>query len=144
MAELPDVQTWCKEQHAMPEPPYAPHVKAWGRGRATKRRAPMGGGEILYNANEVEPHLALELTERLVRLALAAPANATEGDENSVALSEEERELKFERDPTNAPPPPPPSGPPPRPRPMWNGPKRPDPLPWDGSNRGKQLPALGG
>jgi len=30
----------------------------------------MGGGEILYNANEVEPHLALELTERLVRLAL--------------------------------------------------------------------------
>ena len=73
-------QTWCKEQHGMPDPPYAPHVKAWTRGVAGKRRAPMGGGEILYNANEVEPHLALELTERLVRLALATPSNATDAE----------------------------------------------------------------
>jgi hypothetical protein len=35
-------------------------------------------GEILYNANEIEPHLALELTERLVRLALSVTNASTE------------------------------------------------------------------
>ena len=47
------------------------------------------GGEILYNANEVEPHLALELIERLLRLALASPPNATEDSEAALALQRE-------------------------------------------------------
>ena len=36
---------------------------------------------MLYNANEVEPHLALELTERLIRLASSTCTDDDDADE---------------------------------------------------------------
>jgi len=63
--EPPEMRKYCMEVHGMPAGPHAPQVKAWQRGI----KAANDPGEVLYNANEVEPHLALELTERLIRLA---------------------------------------------------------------------------
>ncbi len=46
------------------------------------KKGALDPGEVLYNANEVEPHLALELTERLIRLSLeSTSADDTDGDE---------------------------------------------------------------
>ena len=92
------------------------------------------------------PHLALELTERLIRLsfynATGEEEEGTELDENGVAIPKKKIESvtqhataavrpfciqswnvgvlrRFEKDSANAPPPPPPA-PPQRPRPHWN------------------------
>ena len=52
------------------------------------RKGALDPGEVLYNANEVEPHLALELTERLIRLSLESGVSESdedmEVDENGV------------------------------------------------------------
>lgn len=56
------------------------------------RKGVLDPGEVLYNANEVEPHLALELTERLIRLALeSVNDDLPEGDEE-LELDENGRE----------------------------------------------------
>lgn len=48
------------------------------------KKGALDPGEVLYNANEVEPHLALELTERLIRLSLeSTSADDTNGDEET-------------------------------------------------------------
>jgi hypothetical protein len=70
-------------------------------------------GEELFNAAEVEPHIALALAERLLRLSLADELVGS----TAVSLGEGP-EYKGEPTPTPPPPPPPP------PRPMWNGPPR--------------------
>lgn len=64
------------------------------------------------------------------------------GTSLSTGVAIPKKKIEFERDSANAPPPPPP--PPFRPRAHWNGPKRPDPLPWDGSARASNMKALGG
>ena len=49
----------------------------------------MNPGEVLYNANEVEPHLALELTERLIRLALESSSmDESAEDDEEIELDE--------------------------------------------------------
>ena len=53
------MHAYCQATHGMPLPPHAPQIKAWRRGP----KQADDPGEVLYNANEVEPHLALELTE---------------------------------------------------------------------------------
>ena len=46
------------------------------------KKGALDPGEVLYNANEVEPHLALELTERLIRLSLeSSTGDKMDGDE---------------------------------------------------------------
>jgi hypothetical protein len=41
-------------QHGMPQPPYAPHVRAWGLG-PNKRSEPDGGELCHLRAHHVEP-----------------------------------------------------------------------------------------
>ena len=48
--EPPAMREYCTRVHGMPEPPHAPQVKAWRRGK----KAASDPGEVLYNANEVE------------------------------------------------------------------------------------------
>lgn len=78
-------------------------------------------GEVLYNSNEVEPHVALELLERTVRLTLADRASNSSlveaGDASDGGYEKDRPEREEERPPAE---------------PLWNGPKRRDPLPWGG------------
>lgn len=110
--EPAEMHDYCQTVHGMPLPPHAPQIKAWRRGK----KATDDPGEVLYNANEVEPHLALELAERTIRLALSETVPAEED-----AAAEEESEggvdllgnpikgnTKFEKDAADGPPPPPP------------------------------------
>merc|ERR1712146_652039 len=55
-------QTAKVECQELPRRPHAPIIKGFRGG------APLG--ETLYNPNEIEPHMALELIERSVRLSL--------------------------------------------------------------------------
>jgi len=84
-------------------------------------------GEVLYNSNEVEPHIALELLERTIRLTLAdRVSNSTlveAGDLSGDSAYEKDRPEKEEEDRPPA-------------EPLWNGPKRRDPLPWGGGGGG--------
>jgi hypothetical protein len=83
-------------------------------------------GEVLYNTNEVESHVALEITERVLRLALADQRTDAVSEEQSAYekttedYQEDERE-KQSRQPVE---------------PMWNGPKRRDPVAWGGGGGG--------
>ena len=57
--------------------------------RAQGKKGALNPGEVLYNANEVEPHLALELTERLIRLALeSSGADEPAEDDEEIELDE--------------------------------------------------------
>jgi len=86
----------------LPPPPFAPVVRVFRRGA---RRAGEQGQE-LFDPNEIEAHVALKLTEKLLLLALAGEEEATVG--GAYQKGEEER----------TPPPPP------RPPPQWNGAQR--------------------
>jgi len=57
----------------VPAPPHAPQVRAWRRGNKTDHWEWGGGdkGEVMYNANEVPPHIGLQIMEKSARLALA-------------------------------------------------------------------------
>ncbi|KAK7232877.1 chromatin disassembly protein [Aureococcus anophagefferens] len=59
--------------HGLPPPPHAPVVKAFAAGRRK------GRGEQLYNPNEVEPHVAVAIVERVARLALARDDDGAAG-----------------------------------------------------------------
>jgi thiol-disulfide isomerase/thioredoxin len=94
----------------LPAPPHQPVVRAFRRGRKGLDYL----GEELFDPNDVEPHVALALTERLLRLALA---QETVG-ESAVSLGEGGDFQKGEADePSPSPPPPPPP-------PRWNGAQR--------------------
>ena len=95
----------------VPPAPHAPVIRVFRRGV----KGPRYAGEDLFNAMDVEPHVALQLSERLLRLALAMDLVG----ESAVSLGEGP-EWTGEPTPTPTPPPPPPP-----PRPLWNGPPRP-------------------
>jgi len=88
-----------------PAPPHSPEVRVWPRGPKNHTVA----GEVAYNANDLDPHIALELMDRIVRLA-----RADDIDINSVA---EGGQPNWEEDEN------PPPDPPEPPKPEWNGPR---------------------
>ena len=89
---------------------------------------PFIGGELLYNSNEIEPHVALQITERAIRMTLANIAQ----EENGLSASKGEFQKEKEEEEEMPPPPPP------RPKPMWNGPERPPPIAWDSGGGGRR------
>lgn len=112
--EDPLSQSLCHEQ-GLPARPHAPVVKGYASG--PKEVGVLG--ETLYNSNEMEPHLALELMERLVRLVLADRL-AEDERENGKGEYESEKEKKKD-------------DPPPAPhKPLWNGPPKRQALAWGG------------
>lgn len=93
----------------LPPPPHAPQVRAFRGGVKTEDDK----GESLYNPNEVEPHLALQLTEKIIRLA-----QATKIAEGSVSVGKEGEYSKDKKEEDNNSPTPTYEY-----KPMWNGPK---------------------
>jgi thiol-disulfide isomerase/thioredoxin len=88
---------------ALPQPPFAPTVRVFRRGRRASDH-----GQELYDPNEIEPHVALKLTQQLLLLALSS-----NDDDETVGDYQKENSEKEQ------PPPPPP-----RPPPQWNGAQR--------------------
>lgn len=101
--EQPENRELCRHC-GLPTPPHAPQVLAFREGVKQANDQ----GEVLYNPNLVEPHIALQLTERIIRLSKAkASADALMvGKESGWDEGKEEEEPDI-----------------PPPEPMWNGPK---------------------
>ena len=79
-------------------------------------------GELLYNANELEPHLALQIAERAIRLSLSHDMIGNGAlSKNGINSEFDKHEKPKASTPRMHQPP------------MWNGPSRKAPLPWDGS-----------
>ena len=114
---IPRQHSFCYQIQNIPTPPHAAIVKAWRKGPKYDL-SPSNRGEMLYNANELEPHLALQITERAIRLALS---HDMLGD-NAVSANGEAAFDKHKDEPKRE-----------SRKPMWNGPTRKAPLPWDGS-----------
>ena len=65
--EEPEARELCYDDQQLPSRPHAPVVKGYPTGiKATNSR-----GEVLYNSNEVEPHVALEMLDHTLRMAFA-------------------------------------------------------------------------
>lgn len=107
----------------MPSRPHAPVAKGYQSGNKTIDDQ----GEILYNSNEVEPHVALEMLERTVRLALSDRlVDPSAAGKNEAGYEKDKKDEKKDD-----------KKPPERPaQPMWNGPKRRDPVAWGGGGGG--------
>ncbi|EGB13105.1 hypothetical protein AURANDRAFT_60606 [Aureococcus anophagefferens] len=103
--------------HGLPPPPHAPVVKAFAAGRRK------GRGEQLYNPNEVEPHVAVAIVERVARLALARD------DDGAAGLAAGAADWSKDDERPEPPPPPPPP-------PMWNGPAPRRAVSWGGGGGG--------
>ena len=115
----------CYETQNLPRPPHSAMTKIWPRySNETNRTLPLIGGELLYNSNEIEPHIALQITERAIRMTLMSQEHDEQGLSASKGGFQKEKE-DDEEDEDDFPPPP-------RPKPMWNGPARPAPIAWDG------------
>jgi hypothetical protein len=98
----------------LPASPFAPQVRAFQSGaKQTSDR-----GEMLYSPSEIEPHFALQLIEKVLRLSQTVEQRSRAVD---VAEGREAGWDKGTADKKDDQPKPPP--PPPRPRPQWNGPK---------------------
>jgi len=67
---LPEHQNFCYEEHEVPKPPHRPLTKAWRAGIKNRTDGP-DKGELLYGVADLEPHIAFQLVEKAVRLALA-------------------------------------------------------------------------
>lgn len=108
----------------IPSRPHAPLLKGYPIGEKAENTR----GEVLYNSNEVEPHIALEMLDHTIRLALAdridMNAIGLHNDGSGYRENDKDEEEKDKK--------------PDRPEPMWNGPKRREPLPWGGG--GGQMP----
>mmetsp|Transcript_43933 Transcript_43933/g.85931 ORF Transcript_43933/g.85931 Transcript_43933/m.85931 type:complete len:228 (+) Transcript_43933:869-1552(+) len=104
--EPPENRAKCQDI-GLPQPPHAPQVWAWRSGEKTEADK----GEMLYNPNEVEPHFALQMAERLIRLSQAekiaknAVQESTEAHWDHGKKEHEQQAPPFQY------------------RPMWNGPK---------------------
>jgi hypothetical protein len=119
------MEAFCASQN-LPNPPFAPVVKGFPMGNKTELTV----GRVLYNSNEVEPHIALQMIEAIVRLLLADRLEA----ENSVGLTHDQggydAEKKKEEEDKNKQQPPPME---------WNGPKRRVAVAWGGDSEGPPL-----
>ena len=132
--EQPRNKAYCYEHHDLPPPPHRPQVRAWSSG--PKREDDKG--EQLYNVNMLEPHVALRLIEKVVRMSLK---NQLDEDALKAVAKGAAGAFQDERDEEDDPPPPPP--PPPPGGMHWDGPEqRHQALPWAGMSRPNGLPAL--
>ena len=94
--EQPDNVEFCYTKHGLPKPPIGPQVKAWPRSKGPKvelyedeatgdlrvqdgQQESAVRGELLYNVNMLEPHVALRIVEKSVRLALKDEMDEDEG-----------------------------------------------------------------
>ena len=90
---------------------------------------------MLYNVNMLEPHIALKMVMKVVRLALKDQLDEALTSQLSTQFQEEGQDEKKKDDP--------PQG---GEREMhWDGPtnKRSEPLPWSGMSRPHGLPQIG-
>lgn len=69
--EDPKAHDLCYKRIGVPTPPHSPQIRIFRKGKKDVESAPGYVGEVLYNANEIEPHIALKLSERVVRHALS-------------------------------------------------------------------------
>merc|ERR1719273_1947456 len=109
---------FCYKKCKLPHAPHPPQLRGFRKGNKTLHDL----GEILYNPNLIEPHLAMEIIERVVRLSLINSSIA----DDAVSLGNErgwEKDTKDEDIPNYSFS---------QPRPMWNGAQPKEPLPWDG------------
>ena len=155
--EQPENQDFCYEKHGLPQPPHRPQVKAWPRSSGSKvelyededtgnlrvkdgQQESAIRGELLYNVNMLEPHVALRIVEKSVRLALKDEMDEKVLREISRSLRHAAGDFASEKDEDeedDMPPPPPPGGM------HWDGPEqRHKPLPWNGFARPEGLPSL--
>lgn len=102
-SELP-----CEE---LPPPPHAPFLKAMTSHRSS---------ETLYNSNELESHLALQLIEKVLRHALDIRDEETDVAGYKKESEEEEEGDEEENVPDF----------------MWNGPAPREPVAWGGGSGG--------
>lgn len=65
--EEEDAHSLCYEMQDLPARPHAPVVKGYPSGAKPDNSK----GEVLYNANEMEPHIALKMLDHTLRLAMA-------------------------------------------------------------------------
>ena len=120
--EDPEAFTLCYDEtdgQNLPSRPHAPVVKGYGSGS----KAMNARGEVLYNTNEVEPHVALEMLDHTIRMVLNDRLNNTSALSmaNEVSFAENENDAEDQKEPQ-------------RPEPMWNGPKRREPIAWGGTD----------
>ena len=136
--EQPSNRALCYETHALPPSPHRPQLKMWRSGdkRPDDERAPAALGELLYNPNLLESHVALQIAERALRLALHDRLPADEAASTDHAAADPQHAagggFQEEREPQRAP-----EGAPTRPSIFqWDGPQmRHKPLPWGGPTR---------
>ncbi len=129
---LTEAYSLCYQEQRLPSRPHAPVVRGYASGDKSRRRGSSGGvsagasgagvdlGETLYNSNLMEPHLALELMEKIVRLTLTQQRDQ-EREREAHFKAEEDEESKREQEKKRT------AAAGARPAPLWNGPL---PLPW--------------
>jgi hypothetical protein len=69
--EDPKAHDLCYKRIGVPTPPHSPQIRIFRKGKKDAVSAPGYLGEVLYSASEIEPHIALKLSERVARHALA-------------------------------------------------------------------------
>lgn len=126
--ELESLHEWCYGEgeclgsdselpcEGLPPAPHAPFLKALTSHRAS---------ETLYNSNELESHLALQLIEKVLRHALDITDDGDDGDAGYTNEGKEEEEEG------------------PAPDFMWNGPAPREPVSWGGDSGGGGRQAIG-
>lgn len=73
--ERPTNVAYCRQVHKMPERPHAPAFLAWPRG-PKRRGGDLEGEPLVAPGDEIESHVALQLIDRGLRLALANERDA--------------------------------------------------------------------
>lgn len=127
--EEEEARELCYVHQKLPARPHAPVVKGFPSGVKAEN-----GGELLYNANEVEPHIGLRMLDSAIRLVLASSVKPG-------AVGAADGSGGFEADQKDEPDDPPK----PPPEPLWNGPVRRPPLPWNTGSHGAPIrPRIGG
>lgn len=105
------MEHFCYTQQGLPRPPHAPIVRAWSRGNGTNVDV-TNRGEDLYNSNDVDPHVALQIAERAVRLALQSTVLGASAVSAGAPPDFEAEQAEDDEPPQQQPPP----------EPLWNGP----------------------
>ena len=123
--------TLCYEREGLPPPPHRPQMMGYPRGNKT---AATVTGKLLFNPNEVEPHIAMQLMETVVMLSAADRLDELYAANGGRGLIPGRKgEYDDGSKPDDKQPPPQWEQPQRRPRPEWNGPRLPNPQAWGGS-----------